>query len=220
VLVGDEQHGDAVLAVEALEDLHDLDAGAAVEVAGGLVGQDELRVVDQRARDRHPLLLAAGELVRRVVRALPEAHGLEERHRLRVPLRRAVAAAVVQERQLHVLERGRAGEQAEVLEDEADLLVAQLGSAVAVEAGHVLAGQEVLAGGGAVEEPEDVHERRLAGARRADHREERALGDLEVEAAQGVHDHVPERVGALEVDHPEERLGHRPTAVAAGAAAG
>ncbi len=45
-------------------------------------------------------------------------------------------------------------------------------------------------------------------------------GDVEADAAQGVDGHVPERVGALEVDHPDEGLGHRPTAVAAGAAAG
>ena len=38
-----------------------------VEVAGRLVGQDELGVVDQRSRDREPLLLAPGELMRKVV---------------------------------------------------------------------------------------------------------------------------------------------------------
>ena len=52
-----------VLAVELAEELHDLVAGLRVEVAGGLVGQDQLRVVDQRAGDGHALLLAAGQLV-------------------------------------------------------------------------------------------------------------------------------------------------------------
>ena len=65
--------------------------------------------------------------------------------RLRVALGRAVAAAVVEQRQLDVLERGGAGEQAEVLEDEADLPVAQLGAPVAVEARDVLAVEEVAA---------------------------------------------------------------------------
>jgi hypothetical protein len=40
--VGDQQHRDLAIAVQPLQDLHDLDAGAAVEVAGRLVGQDQL----------------------------------------------------------------------------------------------------------------------------------------------------------------------------------
>ena len=34
-------------------------AGVRVELAGRLVGQEQVRVVGQRARDRDPLLLAA-----------------------------------------------------------------------------------------------------------------------------------------------------------------
>ena len=48
-----------------------------VEVAGGLVGQEQVRLVDEGARDRHPLLLPAGQLRRAVVHAVGEAHGLE-----------------------------------------------------------------------------------------------------------------------------------------------
>jgi hypothetical protein len=39
VLVGDEQHGNAAFQIQPLENAHDLDAGAGVEVAGGLVGE-------------------------------------------------------------------------------------------------------------------------------------------------------------------------------------
>src|SRR3990170_2453691 len=124
VLVGDQQHGDAAVAVETLQDLHDLDAGAAVEIAGGLVGQDQLGVVDQRARDRHPLLLPAGELVGRVVGTLADAHRAQELHGLLVTVAHAAAAAVVEQRQLDVLEGGGARQQAEVLEHEAYLVVA------------------------------------------------------------------------------------------------
>ena len=41
-----------------------------VEVAGGLVGDDEIGVGDDGARDRDALLLAAGELLRAVMRAI------------------------------------------------------------------------------------------------------------------------------------------------------
>src|SRR5512135_929222 len=66
-LVGDHDHGDVLLVVELLEDGHDLEAGLAVEVAGGLVGQDHGGVVEQGPGDGHPLLLAARELVGLVV---------------------------------------------------------------------------------------------------------------------------------------------------------
>jgi hypothetical protein len=54
----------AALVVEGPEQVEDLRAGAAVECAGRLVGEDEGRVVDESAGDRHALLLAAGKLAR------------------------------------------------------------------------------------------------------------------------------------------------------------
>ena len=50
-----------------------LPAGRAIEVAGGLVGQEDRPVVGQRPRDGDPLLLAARELRRVVVAAALEA---------------------------------------------------------------------------------------------------------------------------------------------------
>src|SRR5688500_2918862 len=48
--------------VQLREELHDLARLRRVEVAGGLVGEDQSRLRDHRARDAHELLLAAGEL--------------------------------------------------------------------------------------------------------------------------------------------------------------
>ena len=87
-LVRDEEHRDAALLVQALEDAHDLDARARVEVAGRLVGEQNRRLVDERARDRDALLLTAGELVRHVVIARAQAHRVEHRERALVPLGR------------------------------------------------------------------------------------------------------------------------------------
>ena len=89
-----------------------------VEVAGRLVGQDERRVGDDAPRDRDPLLLAAGELVREVVGRVSEPDRGQRRHR-------SVAAlgpldAAVDERQLDVRQRGGARDEVEALEDEAD----------------------------------------------------------------------------------------------------
>src|SRR6476619_5467546 len=50
-------------AVDAVEELHDPDARVGVKVPGRLVADEERRMVDDGARDRDALLLAAGELV-------------------------------------------------------------------------------------------------------------------------------------------------------------
>ena len=65
-LMGDDDHGDAGL-VQLLEQGDDLLGGAAVERAGRLVGEQDMRVVDQRAGDGHALLLSAGKLGRLMV---------------------------------------------------------------------------------------------------------------------------------------------------------
>src|SRR6266545_3160312 len=60
-VVRDHHHRHATLVVQAGEQPDHLLAGARVEVAGGLVGQQHRGLGDQRPGDRHPLLLAAGQ---------------------------------------------------------------------------------------------------------------------------------------------------------------
>ena len=62
VIADDEAAADAVDmsdSVETLQDLEHLEAGARVEIAGGLVGEQHPRVVDQRPGDGDPLLFTA-----------------------------------------------------------------------------------------------------------------------------------------------------------------
>src|SRR6478752_2811444 len=62
VVMRRHQHGRAG-AVDAFEQAHDALAGVGVEVAGRLVGQQHQRPVDERAGNRDPLLLTAGQLM-------------------------------------------------------------------------------------------------------------------------------------------------------------
>src|SRR5690242_19039840 len=190
-LVGHEHDGEA-RAVEPLEQRQDLHAGARVEVAGGLVGQDHRRIVDECARDGHALLLAARELAGVMVLTLGQPHVGQPLARPPAPL--AHGHAAVEQGQLDVLQRARARQQVELLEDEADLGIADPGQLVTAEARHVVAAQPVAAARRRVETAEQVHERRLAGARGPHHRAELAGFDGDGHAPQGV-DHVgPEHV--------------------------
>ena len=85
------------------------------------VGSSASRIagsVDQRARDRDALLLAAGELIRMVVFAPLEPEHFEQS--LRRAARHRRVQRRVKQRQLDVLERAGAREQVEALKDEAD----------------------------------------------------------------------------------------------------
>ena len=86
------------LRVQQLEDLH---AGAEVELAGRLVGEQDRVAGGERAGDRDALLLAAGELVRKVPGAVAEADALEHLGRDAA----GVAAAGDVGAELDVLER-------------------------------------------------------------------------------------------------------------------
>ncbi len=67
-------HDCRALLVQPSQQVHDLHAGAGVQVAGRFVGQDDGRRIDQRARNGHSLLLPARKLVRLVTRPLAQSH--------------------------------------------------------------------------------------------------------------------------------------------------
>ena len=76
--MGHEHDRACAAVVERLQQREDLARRAAVEVPGRLVGEQDLRVVGERARDRHALLFAARELLRPVRLPAAEADLLEQ----------------------------------------------------------------------------------------------------------------------------------------------
>jgi hypothetical protein len=76
---------------------------AAVEVAGGLVGEHAGRSRHQCACNRHPLALAARQLCRAVVQAVSQTDGCEHTLSLRTALHQRQAANA--QRHGHVVER-------------------------------------------------------------------------------------------------------------------
>ena len=83
-IVGDEDERRLAGAVNLQEQVDDMSARRAVEVAGRLVGQQDRRVVRERARDGDALLLAAREL-RRIVMAAVRSGRLPRAAPLPVP---------------------------------------------------------------------------------------------------------------------------------------
>ena len=126
MFVGHQDDG-VSLGVELIEQIHDLFAGLRIQVPGGLVGEDDGRVIDQGSGDGHALALSAGELVGLVVHARFQVHDAQR------PLGALQAfmgrRAVVDERQLHVVQGSRAGQQVEGLENKAKFVTVETGVA-------------------------------------------------------------------------------------------
>ena len=116
--MGDHHDGLAEVVDRLAHEREDLGTGAGVEVAGGLVGEDDLGPAEQRAADRDPLLLPTRELGRTVREAVAEADGLHDG----VEPGRVGLGAGQRHRQRHVLERVERRDQVVGLEDEPELV--------------------------------------------------------------------------------------------------
>ena len=142
------------------QQLEDLDAGLEVELAGRLVGEQHRVAGRDGARDRHALLLTAGELVAGSGRGGIPAR----RARSAATARGAAAAPGDGETELDVLQRGQPREQVEGLEDEGDRLAAeaeQLSAEAPVMSCPAITARPAV---GESRAPIDVQERRLAAA--------------------------------------------------------
>src|SRR5262249_6380361 len=129
-----------------------------------LIGKQQLRSADDRARNRDPLALAAGELARTMCDPPGETDPRERFRCARPSL--ACADVLVQQAKADVLERGQRVEQEELLEDEADRPRAQRCYLVVCQLRDVATGDPHLAVAGPLERAHHVQHGGLSGPRR------------------------------------------------------
>jgi hypothetical protein len=163
-------------AIDAVEQLHDPDRSLRVEVSGRLVGQQQRRVVDERSRDRHALLLPAGELVRIAVNLRLQPDEPQDLGDLPADDRSPGAGDL--QRVGDVVVHGAVRQQLEVLEDGPDP-AAQVRDAPLRQAVDVVAGDKHLAARRLDLADQRPDQGRLAAPRRAD--DERELAALDAE---------------------------------------
>jgi hypothetical protein len=176
----------------------------AVEVAGRLVREHAGRPRHERARERRALPLAARELTGRMVEPLPQADFAQDRGG---PLVRGRARhAPDQQGHRDVLERRELHQEMVELVHEAERLVAQPPALGVGERGHRAAENLHLAAGGRIQSAEQVEQRALARARRADDRDHLARRDGHVHAQQHPHRHAGVAVRLLQPAAGEDRL--------------
>ena len=157
--MGDEDDGVALL-VQLLQHPQHFPAGMGVQRTGGLVGQDQGRVADQRPRDGNALLLAARKLVGLAFQFIAQAHLLQ--HRLGAGPALAAGYPGVDQGHFHITHQVQLGQKVILLEHEAQHLVADSGKLVAAHLAHIPAVQLIGACGGHVQAADDVHAGGLA----------------------------------------------------------
>ena len=173
----DEHGGDAGLALDAADLLARLQAQPGVQVGERLVQQQHARHLDQRPRDGHALLLAAGHLARPPVEQLVDLYQL--RRFLRAAQHLLLAGPLrpleVLQREQYVAQHRQVRVQRVVLEYHAH--AAQLGR----EVGHVVVTEEDATRGGLFQPADQVQRRALAAPAGAEKAHQLAVGDLERE---------------------------------------
>jgi hypothetical protein len=184
VLVGNQDDGQPFV-IQVLENLHDLDRGTTVEIAGGLVGQQHRRTAHKGSCDGHPLLLSSGHLRRVVVCAAGKAHHGQRFGGSFFAL--DFTDLRVQRRQLRIFERRRSRKQVEALENKPNLLVPNESQGLLVVLGNIDPLEQVSARAGTVETPQHVHEGRFPAAARPHDRHECPALNLKAYAPQRMH---------------------------------
>ena len=175
LVVGDEDGGVAGLVVDLAEPAAQLAADLGIERAEGLVEEQQARLDGERPGKRDTLALAAGKLGREAARKPVEPDQTQQFQDAvaDLGLARPAGARPRGEAEGDVVEDAHVAEERVVLEDEADMALAD------AEPKSVLAGEQHQAGGGEIEAGEDAQERRLAGARGPEQGDELAGVDIE-----------------------------------------
>ena len=190
-------HDDQAVTGHLPQQVHHLYRGLTVQRAGGLVSQENVRVVDEGTGNGHSLHLATGELVGPLVHVVGESHLLQGLLGPAVPL--GLGHPGQGEGQLHVGQDGLVRDQVIALEDKAHGVVA-VGIPIAV---RVLTGgaaiDDEVAAGVPVQPADDVQRGGLAAAGGAEDGDEFIVPKLQTHPPQGVHRQVAYGVGFADV---------------------
>jgi hypothetical protein len=163
-VMGHEHQRGLRLAVQPEQQFDDALAGGRIQVAGGLVGEQHRGIGGEGPGDGHPLLLAAGQLVRVMALAGGEPHFGEDGSGA-FP---GVFGAVEFHRQHDVLDGRERGHQVERLEHETHPRGPHGGPAVLVQRREFPALEPHAAGTRRVQAGQQRQQRGLAGPRRPD----------------------------------------------------
>jgi len=186
------------------EDLQNLFPGDGIEVPCGLIGENDLRVVDHGPANGSPLQLTAGELVRFMISSFNQSHLSEEViHGAPGP----IGASVQEVREKDIFLETEDGKKVKELENDTDSIPSKEGQSAIVHLSKIFAIDQDPALIGSVQPAEDFDEGRFPATTLARDGQKFPPGDLEVEVIQSHHRVAPLGIGFRNVDELDEVIG-------------
>ena len=177
-------HDDQAVLADLLQQFHHLDAGLGVQRAGGLVGQDDIGVVDDGPGNGHPLHLAARHLAGALVQLVAQAHLFQGLRRPVPPL--GPADPRQGQGQLDVAQHRLVGDQVVALEHKSYRVVAVRIPVPVLKGFGGAPVDDQIAVGILVQPADDVQQSGLATARRAQDGDELRAAELDADPLQGM----------------------------------
>ena len=153
-VVGNHHNGLVKFLAGHFQETDHIIAGLGIQVAGGFICQNDRGLGGQSTGNRHPLLLAAGEVIGQTVQFLLQPQQLHDPHdELFVRL-----AAIQGDGENNVFPHAEHRHQIVVLEDKADLLAAEDGGLLAVQLGKLSIAHPDAALGGGVQAAQHIQQ--------------------------------------------------------------
>ncbi len=177
---------------------------SAIQIAGGLVGEQNGGPGDEGAGQRHALLLTAGELNGIMIQAVGQTYPGQQFAR---PLRRFRPRARQFGRQQHIFLRRQRGYELERLKNEANLAPPHFRHAVFGKARDIFPIQQQLAAGGCIEARQQPEERAFPAAGGPHYGHELSSWNGQIDAAQDLHSVGGRDYGSREPDDFDDGSG-------------
>jgi len=179
VAVGDTEQSGFIFCCDLQQQRADFFCGPGVQIAGGLIGQQQGRLMNQSPTDCDSLTFAAGESSRSLVHAMRQTNTVNQflGPRPDVTCRREAGQC----RQQHVFQDTALWQQLMILKDEADMLIAKRGEPSGTQSPRVFAKNFDQPRGWLVQSSGKVQQRTLATSRGPSYRHRTARQDSQAD---------------------------------------
>ncbi len=205
---GDEKSGIRFLP-DFLQERENFLAGVRIEVAGGLIRDNDTRLVDQRPGNGDALLLATGELIGTMIQARGEADSFEQHASTEANVGTTMASDPPGNR--NIFERVELREEMVCLEDKADLLGAKARESVTGDASEVLTANNNFSGIGDVQPAKQVEKSAFPRARGPSEGDKFSSVYLECDTAQDLDIAAAESIALAQVARDKQWITHGAT---------
>src|SRR5258707_6958710 len=170
------------LLIQPAEELHNFERLPRMQIAGGFVGQNDLRIAGHRAGHAHQLLLSAGELIGKQVFLAHDLKPVEDIGDHGGPLGPRYIA--IGKRNVDIFLHRQVVEQMITLKHKTDVLAIELGALPAIQFVHRMLEEHEFARPSVIEQAENAEQRGLARSGGPHNRDKLAFFHLQIHTAQ------------------------------------